>query len=468
MTGTRNPLHGLLRSCVVRVDIDRAFCGTGYFVAPGRVLTCAHVTVLRNVAADRVELLWRGLRAPATVVARCPDLEPGSARAAFWPYPDVALLALDDDTFDGHPCVRLDRDEPSEWPADRLFAYGHTKGEHDADAISETSATLEYEGPLIEGEQRYLKLKHGDVLRGMSGGPVLNVRTGGVCAIVESRRTVGAIAGGFGVPVAAFLDDVEDGLADRAAAFHRADRRWRIAHARTAGVRPMYVHHPHALLGDDAVVGRDAELSRIKAWLGDPGRPVFCLAGPGGQGKSALAWTALAHAGKAAAVRIWHSFGLDTRHDVALVASIVGAARGPMTPELDLDDALAVLGELGSLVVLDQVDTLFGSSGSLLDMLTPAHRTIADPRVEALIRRLAATEGVRLLLTARLRPAFLDDPVLAERCVSEELQPLDGLESAALWTGVGVPGNRADAVAATALLRGQPAAHQRRRTQTRG
>jgi len=251
-------------------DIERAFSGTGYFVAPGQVLTCAHVTVFRNVAVDRVELLWSGLRAPATVVARYPDLEAGSARTAFWPYPDVALLALDDDTFDGHPCVLLDRDEPSEWPTDRLFAYGHTKGEHDADAISETSATLEYEGPLIEGEQRYFKLKHGDVLRGMSGGPVLNVRTGGVCAIIESRRTVGAIAGGFGAPVAAFLDDLEDGLADRAAAFHRADRRWRIAHARTAGVRPMYVHHPD--------------------------RPVFCLAGPGGQGKSALAWTALARA----------------------------------------------------------------------------------------------------------------------------------------------------------------------------
>src|ERR1039457_7430879 len=36
------PLVAHLNECVVRVDCDGAFKGTGFFVGPGLVLTCAH------------------------------------------------------------------------------------------------------------------------------------------------------------------------------------------------------------------------------------------------------------------------------------------------------------------------------------------------------------------------------------------------------------------------------------------
>ena len=41
-TGT-DPLLDLLAQCTVRIDLDGKFEGTGFFVAPGEVLTCAHV-----------------------------------------------------------------------------------------------------------------------------------------------------------------------------------------------------------------------------------------------------------------------------------------------------------------------------------------------------------------------------------------------------------------------------------------
>jgi len=37
------PLAALLSRCVVRVDCDGDFRGSGFFVTPTEVLTCAHV-----------------------------------------------------------------------------------------------------------------------------------------------------------------------------------------------------------------------------------------------------------------------------------------------------------------------------------------------------------------------------------------------------------------------------------------
>ena len=49
---TVNPLGSLLRGCVVRVEGDGEFSGSGFLVAPGEVLTCAHVVHGRD-AFDR-------------------------------------------------------------------------------------------------------------------------------------------------------------------------------------------------------------------------------------------------------------------------------------------------------------------------------------------------------------------------------------------------------------------------------
>lgn len=38
-----DPLLELFAQCVVRVDVDGSFAGSGFYIAPGEVLTCAHV-----------------------------------------------------------------------------------------------------------------------------------------------------------------------------------------------------------------------------------------------------------------------------------------------------------------------------------------------------------------------------------------------------------------------------------------
>jgi hypothetical protein len=48
-----------LRPCTVKIDVDRLPRGTGFFVAPGHVITCAHVLAALDVGnpAVRAELI---------------------------------------------------------------------------------------------------------------------------------------------------------------------------------------------------------------------------------------------------------------------------------------------------------------------------------------------------------------------------------------------------------------------------
>src|ERR1022692_1110299 len=86
--GEPNPLISLFRRCVVRIDDgEGGFRGTGFFVAPGRVVTCAHV--VHGAAALRVR--WRDEDgAPAVVADAVPPLETVTDPAAY-PLPDLAV-----------------------------------------------------------------------------------------------------------------------------------------------------------------------------------------------------------------------------------------------------------------------------------------------------------------------------------------------------------------------------------------
>jgi len=217
------PLLALFASCVVPIDADGGFRGTGFLVAPGEVLTCAHVVhggqAITVTTAD-------GMCCAAEVVS--PLLAPEDPAARFYPLPDTALLRLATAPAE-HPCVRLDLTEPvvTPWPdVFRLDAY--TRGEHAEDAVVHSGAALEYELPLTEEGWRLYKLRDGQVIGGFSGGPLLNRRTGGVCAVVDSSRGELGYLGGFGVPMAAVLGELP-GLRERNEAFHKADPRWQRA-----------------------------------------------------------------------------------------------------------------------------------------------------------------------------------------------------------------------------------------------
>ena len=179
--GDPNPLIVLFRQCVVRIsDGDGGFRGTGFFAAPGQVVTCAHVVH----GAAQLRVWWQGREEPASVAGAVPPLELVTD-ARSYPLPDLAVLEVGGDaTGWDHPCVRLGS-EPLALGggAAGLYLAGYTV-EHGPDPAL-TGVTAEFESLVTEGADTFVKLKRGQLLPGLSGSPLLDLHTQAVAAIAE-------------------------------------------------------------------------------------------------------------------------------------------------------------------------------------------------------------------------------------------------------------------------------------------
>lgn len=306
--GDPNPLIALLRQCMVRIDDNTGrFRGTGFFVAPGWVLTCAHV-----VHGPRgLMVRWQDHAVSATAAQAAPPLE-SVADPENYPLPDLAILSVGQAPDWGQPCVRLAAAPPVLGKA--LYLAGYTI-EHGRNAAS-TGATTEFESPLTEDGHELYKLKRGQVLAGFSGSPLLDLRTGLIVGIIESTRGRHSDLGGFAVSTgeaaAAFPE-----LADQNQRFHCSDRRWadaaeaeRTLAAERAGERarlPLWRPKVRLEPGEDVsaatllrpryavvgYVGREKLLADLAAWCETdqegPRPQLRFVTGAGGFGKTRLA-----------------------------------------------------------------------------------------------------------------------------------------------------------------------------------
>ena len=108
-------LRQLIRDCLVQIDsTDGRPAGSGFFVAPGYVITCSHV--VNRPARSQVTGQWHGGPWSGTVIYASPSPPPGKDGednpATIWPEPDLAVIQLENDI--AHPCVRLGSGEPEE------------------------------------------------------------------------------------------------------------------------------------------------------------------------------------------------------------------------------------------------------------------------------------------------------------------------------------------------------------------
>ncbi|MGH3933149.1 MAG: S1 family peptidase, partial [Pseudonocardiaceae bacterium] len=188
-----------LRRFVVRIDTPDGY-GTGVLVAPGWVLTCAHVVegleTVRVVpdrdaaAADEAAPPWVQARVRARSEAR--DV---SSASAFWPFPDLALLELD--SWIHHVCAPLTRNKPVH-PGEP-HAWGFGSREQDV-ASPGSAASFHYVG--VDGDG-YLQLRSGDAPRGLSGAPLVCPQSRAVTGLMSVSRNPDDARGGWASPVVA-------------------------------------------------------------------------------------------------------------------------------------------------------------------------------------------------------------------------------------------------------------------------
>ncbi len=364
-------LEDLLRACTVRVT-GGPLPGAGFFVAPGLVLTCVHVIGDSGTLTVRWE---RDGQRPVEVPVsgRVAVLENGDRpiRALARDYPDIAVLAVDG--LDGHPCVSVDPEWPSQEDAFQVFGYPR-----EGDSVLLTPAKLSYRGTKGTAPAIFLDLASDRIKGGMSGGAVLNLRTGGVCGIVVASKDIACPDGALAIPWSAVDTDLAAVLA-AGRAFHRTDRRWHTA--ATARRDRLRFRLPWVV---DHFTGREDLLAKLDAVLSRDGAGVITqtVSGLGGVGKTQLAAAYVAEHRDEYDIAAWiraEDGGTTDLADLAVALALPVADRPPPERAADM---LAYLASTDRrwLLVLDNVPgpqalTELPSSGHGRVLVTSRHRS---------------------------------------------------------------------------------------------
>ncbi len=365
-------LESLLRLCTVMVKQGQRQ-GTGFFVAPGLVVTCAHVVETTDSQSPPVTFSWQGETYRA-------QLEHISDRS----YPDLALLRT---ALQEHPCVYL---HPAISLDDPLYSFTYPDDYPKGDSV-----TCGYEGPTGSHDMLH-KLKGGQIRPGMSGAPLLNRATGGVCGIIKRTRDRSSGLGGRAIPIS-MLTDNHPFLQAEQETFHQCDDRWlRCLTPQQQSAIPWRVaaKNSNPFLGESAqLLGRSDEVQRIEGKLRTGNH--CSIVGPSGSGKSLLLKTITLHLPswlecQSHEVLSIHCRGFTTLHE--LQSMIVHHSGGRDTSELrrlfQLKPlCLLILDDLGGMDAGEQGWNIRRWLRSLDDQYRTKLLMVSNERLEILFRQ---------------------------------------------------------------------------------
>lgn len=220
--GGQTELSRWLDGCTAWIQLPGAGTagGTGFFVAPGLVLTCAHVLgrADRVTIGEQVTVRW----GQAPYVAKVVAAEPADkGTGTVWAPPDLAVVRLEDPPA-GHPCAWLD-ETPIELEA-HLYVPGFSTTYSRRPELG--GVTTRYTGPQRLGGYELARMKDDELAEGMSGGPVLDIARGSVCGVVKTARRPGTSLGGLAIP-AKIIRTALPWIWDANAAYRAGDGIWR-------------------------------------------------------------------------------------------------------------------------------------------------------------------------------------------------------------------------------------------------
>ncbi|MFD1657848.1 trypsin-like peptidase domain-containing protein [Streptomyces caeni] len=173
------------------LDEPGTFLGSGFFVAPNWVLTCAHVA--EGGEGGEIVVVYetgpgRGGSAVAGAVAATVPEHPGAAVRGTWPAPDLALVQLREPV--AHDCVYVSERPAAYFGEGRVFYAGWTVM---GGRLQVLDGPLSVQGTLggwSSGVQ--MRLGHNDLPPGVSGGPVIDPVRGEVIGVLKSRSDQGS------------------------------------------------------------------------------------------------------------------------------------------------------------------------------------------------------------------------------------------------------------------------------------
>jgi hypothetical protein len=186
-------LKDLTEAAVAAIPAGRG--GTGFFVAPGTIITCAHVVAVGEETVGEVTVDWNDLHLEGSATARPPATGPGR----LWEYPDLCVISLYQPPAD-HPVVILGE---SRNPTDvSLTGFSDV---YERSSLGTTSGRVV--GFETLGRGRAWRIADCEMPEGMSGGPVLDLTHGVVCGLAKTTRMKDANRGGLAIPATAIADE---------------------------------------------------------------------------------------------------------------------------------------------------------------------------------------------------------------------------------------------------------------------
>ncbi|MBB5936917.1 VMAP-C domain-containing protein [Streptomyces zagrosensis] len=160
--------------------------GSGFFIAPNWVLTCAHVAMRGKGGGRAVGLSFAGRTVPGVVEWAQPEDNPAGG---LWPAPDLALIRMLEPA--PHGCVWLSERTAKVFTRKEVAFFGCT--EEDGE-IEDISGRCTIRGEL--GTDGRLKLGNEDEMpEGCSGGPIVDLDRGEVIGVLKARRGNGRDGG---------------------------------------------------------------------------------------------------------------------------------------------------------------------------------------------------------------------------------------------------------------------------------
>jgi len=247
----------LLEQCTLRVSVPGGH-GTGFFVAPQLILTCAHV--VKSANPEKINVFWPYKNQQYIASIENIPLEK---------HLDLAILKLNTPDIN-HPCINFDLSSPE--LSDDLFSYGYPQDYPEGD-----SATFKYEGESIKNNSPLYKLKGGQANYGASGSPLLNQRTGKVCGILNISRNANMDLGGRAVPVSIIFAQFPE-LAELNQRFHQNN-------SKKTDINPFDYGTP---VPPERFYGRDKAILEIKYRIGAISSQSINIVGMRRNGKTSL------------------------------------------------------------------------------------------------------------------------------------------------------------------------------------
>ncbi|MFJ5775795.1 trypsin-like peptidase domain-containing protein [Streptomyces sp. NPDC093094] len=182
-------LEEMVRPSLARIVAPRdgyapdrdGYWGSGFFVAPGWLLTCAHVVAEGGAAVWRGEsavgVTWQGGLTTGEVVLAKPRPEAADSGRRHWGFPDVALVRV--------PAAVQAR---CVWLSDRAPVLGTPVSSHGWSRQTGDLGVRHVTGEIEGFDGRALVLKGGRLADGLSGGPVVDLRHGTLVGMNKGRN----------------------------------------------------------------------------------------------------------------------------------------------------------------------------------------------------------------------------------------------------------------------------------------